>query len=523
MISSATFGAGIDYVALLPVILVALGALGILIADLFLGEQRKPLLNWAACGVLCAALAAELGLWFTRTAQARTTFCVPVPNHPTLSTGLCSYSVDNFSLTLQTVALGGTILVVLMSSRLRQKHSGHSVFGEYHFLILCSLTGALLMAAARDFITMTVALETLSLPAFALVGFGKRAGGEAALKFFLMSVTSTAVMLFGISLVYGVTGSVYFTGINRALSGGPRLPVLAVGIVLTLAGFAFKVSAVPFHFWTPEVYAGAPLPIAAYLSVVSKTAGFAGLILSVETAFSSYLSSVAVLIAVLAALTMTVGNLVALRQSSVVRLLAWSSIGQAGYILVPLSVTGTLHSSAAVGASVGYLVLYAVMNLGAFAIVNLLSVGEGTSHSLADYRGLFRTRPRVALPLAFFLLCLAGLPPGLMGLFAKVAVIRAVIDGGPLWLAVIVAVNIVIGLFYYLRWIALLVTPTPQRASQTGAESETLPQTLPGGLSTTGPIRWTATPLALRLAVLLPFLGAIFFSLYPDPALWLTF
>jgi NADH-quinone oxidoreductase subunit N len=316
------------------------------------------------------------------------------------------------------------------------------------------------------------------------------------------------VMLFGISLVYGVTGSVYFNGINASLShGGPRLPVLAVGIVLTLVGFAFKVSAVPFHFWTPEVYEGAPLPVAAYLSVVSKTAGFAGLILSVEIAFSSYLSSVATLIAVLAALTMTVGNVVALRQSSVVRLLAWSSIGQAGYVLVPLAVTGVLHSSQATGASVGYLVLYAVMNLGAFATVNLLAVGEGTAHHLADYRGLYRTRPRVALPLGFFLLCLAGLPPGLMGLFAKVAVIRAVVDGGPLWLAVIVAVNIVIGLFYYLRWIGLLFAP----ASQPDAQH-------PGS----APIRWVRTPLALRLAVLLPFLGAILFSVYPDPALWLA-
>ena len=508
MFAASAFGsAAIDYVALLPVILVALGALGILVADLFLSDERKPLLNWAACAVLVAALAAELGLWFSRTRQARTTFCVPVPGHLNLTSGLCSYSVDSLSLTLQTVAIGGTILVVLMSSRLRQQHSGHSVFGEYHFLILCSLTGALVMVAARDFITMTVALETLSLPAFALVGFGRLAGGEAALKFFLMSVTSTAVMLFGISLVYGVTGSVYFNGINAALSnGGPRMPVLAVGIVLSLVGFAFKVSAVPFHFWIPEVYEGAPLPVAAYLSVVSKTAGFAGLILSIEIAFSSYLSSVATLIAVLAALTMTVGNVVALRQSSVVRLLAWSSIGQAGYILVPLAVTSVLHSSEAIGASVGYLVLYAVMNLGAFATVNLLAVNEGSAHNLADYRGLYRTRPRVALPLGFFLLCLAGLPPGLMGLFAKVAVIRAVVDGGPLWLAVIVAVNIVIGLFYYLRWIGLLFAPSTTLASS------------PAG----APIRWTRTPLALRLAVLLPFLGAIVFSVYPDPALWLA-
>lgn len=503
----------IDYTGTLPLILVALGALALLMLDLFLPDERKPLLTWSACAVVVAALGSELYLWFTRGTNPRETFCAALQPSPGVAAiRNCSYSVDGYTLTLQTIALGGTLLVILMSSRLKQRHGGHSVFGEYHFLLLSSLVGALLMAAARDFITMTVALETLSLPAFALVGFGKRAGGEAALKFFLMSVASTAVMLFGISLVYGVTGSVYFTAIDLQLHTQPRLPVLAVGIVLTLIGFAFKVSAVPFHFWTPEVYAGAPLPIAAYLSVVSKTAGFAGLIFTVELAFSSYLGSVAVLIAVLAALTMTVGNLVALRQNSVVRLLAWSSIGQAGYVLVPLAVTGELHASAASGASVGYLVLYAVMNLGAFAIVNLLSADEGGSPTLGDYRGLFRTRPRVALPLAFFLLCLAGLPPGLMGLFAKVAVIRAVIDGGPLWLAVILAVNIVIGLFYYLRWIALLFTPAIAPAE--GAEATVRAHV---------PIRWTRTPVALRLAVALPLLGALVFSVYPDPALWLTF
>jgi NADH-quinone oxidoreductase subunit N len=507
------FGEAIDYAAILPPILAGLGALAVLLLDLFLPDERKPLLTWAACAVLAAALGAELYLWFTRTARPRTTFCVPVPGRPGVAGSLCSYSVDSYSLTLQTVTIGGTLLVVLMSSKLRHRHSGHSVFGEYHFLILSSLVGALLMAAARDFISMTVGLETLSLPAFALVGFGKRAGGEAALKFFLMSVASTAVMLFGISLVYGVTGSVYFNAINSVLhNSGTRLPVLAVGIVLTLVGFGFKVSAVPFHFWTPEVYTGAPLPVAAYLSVVSKTAGFAGLIFTVEIAFNSYLASVATLIAVLAALTMTVGNLVALRQNSVVRLLAWSSIGQAGYVLVPLAVTGVLRTGAAAGASVGYLVLYAVMNLGAFAVVNLLSADERIANTLGDYRGLFRTRPRVAVPLAFFLLCLAGLPPGLMGLFAKVAVIRAVVDGGPLWLAVILAVNIVIGLFYYLRWVALLFTPAVEPAAGAAA-----------GNRADVPIRWTRTPVALRLAVALPLLGALVFSVYPDPALWLTF
>jgi NADH-quinone oxidoreductase subunit N len=493
----------IDYTALLPVLLVALGAIAVLVADLFLEREQKRWLSWGTVGILVAALAAETVLWSTHTLVPRSTFCIAgTPSHNAPSAGaLCSYSVDAFTLTLQTLALAATLLVVLMAPR-RFKVP----FGEYHFLVLSSLTGALVLVAARDFITITIALETLSLPAFALVGFGRRAGGEAALKFFLMSIASTAVMLFGISLVYGATGSVFFeqVGIGTARAsalGGPQSPVLAAGIVLTLAGFAFKISAVPFHFWTPEVYAGAPIPVAAYLSVVSKAAGFAGLILTVDLAFHAYLHSIGILIAVLAAVTMTVGNVIALRQRSAVRLLAWSTVAQAGYVLVPLAVT----SSNQVSASVAYLVLYAVMNLGAFAVVSALFGGEdGTSGQpsggeLAAYRGLYRQRPRAAVALAFFLLCLAGLPPGVMGLFAKVAVFKAAVTGNLVWLAAVMAVNVVIALYYYLRWAAVLFA-TPETALT--------------------PLRPRGVPaLAPRIAVGLALVLAVVFSFWPNPAL----
>ncbi len=391
--------------------------------------------------------------------------------------------------------------------------------GEYHFLILCSLTGALVMAAARDFITMTVGLETLSLPAYALVAFGGRArsgkgeatGAEAALKFFLMSVASTAVMLFGISLVYGVTGSVYFADMQAVLHlSGYHASILTTGMVLTLAGFAFKVSAVPFHFWTPEVYSGAPVPVAAYLSVVSKTAGFAGLILTLEIAFRTEIHNLGTLIAILAAITMTLGNVVALRQRSAVRLLAWSTIGQAGYVMVPLAVTkwnGVDLASVPVGqawnlgpavtASVAYLVFYAAMNLGAFGVVSAIGGNLPGGGELADYRSLSSRQPRAAWPLGLFLLCLAGLPPGLMGLFAKVAVFRAVISGGLTWLAVVMAVNVVIALFYYLRWAAALFAPPTTGYRSTLSRS---------------------VPLGPRLAVGLALVITVFFSLYPAPA-----
>jgi len=506
----------IDYAAIIPVLIVGIGALGVLVSDLFLSDRDKPLLPWLTVVVLFIALFAELGLWIGGAAtKPRLTFCLSQQG----AVAGCSYSVDSFSLTIQTLLLAGTLLTVLMAPR-RFKVP----FGEYHFLILCSLTGALVMAAARDFITMTVALETLSLPAYALVGFGRRrsgevTGAEAALKFFLMSVASTAIMLFGISLVYGTTGTVYFAGIEGGLSAsGHHAAILTTGMVLTLAGFAFKISAVPFHFWTPEVYSGAPVPVAAYLSVVSKTAGFAGLILALEIAFRTETHTLGTLIAILAAVTMTLGNLVALRQRSAVRLLAWSTIAQAGYVLVPLAVTtwngvdlsrtpvlvaGDLGP--AVTASVAYLVFYAAMNLGAFGVVSAVGGTLPGGGELADYRSLSSRQPRAAWPLGLFLLCLAGLPPGLMGLFAKVAVFRAVISGGLTWLAVIMAVNVVIALFYYLRWAAALFTPAAPAVEGAAAVPPR------SALS-------RSVPLGPRLAVGLALVVTVFFSLYPAPA-----
>ncbi|MGH3415038.1 MAG: NADH-quinone oxidoreductase subunit N [Actinocrinis sp.] len=504
----------IDYVALLPVFLVAGGALAVLVADLFLPEARKRWLSWATVAVLVAALVAETVLWTSRHGDLpRQTFCLPQY--------ACSYSVDAFSLTLQTLAVAATLLVVLMAPR-RFKVP----FGEYHFLLLCSLAGALVLVAARDFVTITVGLETLSLPAFALVGFGRRAGGEAALKFFLMSIASTAVMLFGISLIYGTTGTVFFGQVSAGLAkvsaaGGPQASVAVTGIVLTLAGFAFKVSAVPFHFWTPEVYAGSPIPVAAFLSVVSKAAGFGGLILTVELAFRPYLHSVGLLIGVLAAVTMTLGNVVALRQRSAVRLLAWSSIAQAGYVMVPLAVSRGTENP--IASSVAYLVLYAVMNLGAFGVVGALfgddsavarDARQPSGGELAAYRGLFRERPRSALALAFFLLCLAGLPPGVMGLFAKVAVFKAAIGGDLVWLAVIMAVNVVIALYYYLRWAAVLFDVALFQAPFLGAPALTVVE---GGPALPRPQAVTA--LAPRLAVGAAFAAAVVFSFWPNPAL----
>lgn len=491
----------IDYSQIAPPLIAGGGALAVLVAELFVPARRKMLVSWLSLAVLAAALVWTAALWPGRVVG---TFCMQVRNVNRAAGPLipaCSYQADRFTLLFQLVTLGGAILVVLMTAASIRRDRLPT--GEFHFLLLCSVTGALVLAASRDLITLTVGLETVSVPAFAMVGLKRWSGksSEAALKFFLVSVASTAVMLFGMSLVYGATGAVQFTAVNYGLAH-PATATSAMhhfallGIALTLIGFAFKVSAVPFHFWTPDTYAGAPIPVAAYLSVVSKAAGFAGLILLLGRAFGPELGHTGPLVAVLAALTMSLGNLVALRQTDAVRLLAWSTVGQAGYILVPLAARDPKDWATYVGASVAYIIMYAAMNLGAFAVVNSVP-----RTSLESYRGLVRTRPLASAALAFFLLCLAGLPPGLMGLFAKVAVFKAATGSHLTWLAVVMAVNVVVALYYYLAWAARMFS-VPDGA------------VVPAGEGVVG-----RSPAALRVAIGLSLAAAVFLSVWPQPAL----
>ncbi|MGZ4593316.1 MAG: NADH-quinone oxidoreductase subunit N [Actinomycetes bacterium] len=442
----------IDYAAIAPPLVVALVGLATLVLDAFFTDRRRQLSGWIAAAGLVVATALLLPL----TDHTRRTFCVPGGGRSGLDLASCSYVVDNLTLAFQVLVLVGALVVVLLS--LDTVRDSQLPAGEYYFLLLMSVAGAVTLAASRDIVTLVVALEVVSLPAFALVALPRYDGraSEAALKLFLVSVVSTAVMLFGLSLVYGVTGAVHLDRIATALSNpDARNAALTLGVALSIAGFAFKVAAVPFHFWAPDTYVGAPVPVAAYLSVVSKAAGFVGLALLLTRGFAPYADVWAPLIAVLAALTMTVGNLAALRQRHAVRLLAWSSIAQSGYILVPLGAAGKGDIERVLPATVAYALAYAVMNLGAFAVVTLVGRHRPTNR-LKDYRGLGRTEPLTAFALAFALACLAGLPPGLLGLFAKVVVFQAPVEQGTGWLAVVMAVNVVIGLYYYLAWAALL-------------------------------------------------------------------
>lgn len=445
----------VDYAAIAPVLVLALGALVVLVADLLVPARVSAASRGRLAGVVTVSSSlVALALVVpaaSRLPGARATFCVP-PDASGLPS--CSFVLDSLAVPLWVLILAGTAVVALLS--MGTVATEELPAAEHYFLLLSASAGALTLAASRDLLSLIVALEVLSLPAIALVALRRTAvAAEAALKFFLLSVVSTAVTLFGAALVYGATGAVHLDRIGIALSGpGGDLSVAAAGVLLTLTGFAFKVAAVPFHAWAPETYAGAPVPVAAYLSVVSKAGGFAGLLLLLTFGFAPYAEVWAPLLAGLAAVTMTVGNLVALRQTDAVRVLAWSSIAQSGFILAPLA-AGAGNLLSARSATLAYLLAYAVMNLAAFTVVAV--VGRYRPRlAVRDFRGLARTEPLTAAALAFALACLAGLPPGLLGLFAKVAVFGPPIEVGSIWLAVIMAVNVAIGLAYYLPWAASL-------------------------------------------------------------------
>lgn len=452
----------VDWVAVAPAVAVAATALIVLLADLWLPRRRAGALTVAGVGGVLVGLVFVVLQW----GESRATFCVTSADGAVTS---CSYVVEQLTLVFQGVILVGTLVVLLLAHAETSAPDARLPGGETGFLVLASATGALVLAAGRDLATILVALELVSLPAFALVGLRRRdrRDAEAALTFFVVSVVSVAVMIYGISLVYGATGALHLDRIAAALADPEmRTPVATAGVVLTLVGLAFKIGAVPFHFWVPDTYSGAPVVVAAYLSVVSKAAGLVGLIVVVSRGFPDYADIWGPVVAALAVATMTIGNVAALRQRTAIRLLAWSSVAHAGYLLVPLGVAAAGVTGdelrTALSATVAYLCIYAAVNLAAFGVVAIVS-RRYPGASLEEFRGLVHSRPASAVVLGFALVALAGLPPGVAGLWAKVVVIDAAVTGGAGWLAVAVAVNTVIGLVYYLRWTVLLFASVPDR------------------------------------------------------------
>jgi NADH-quinone oxidoreductase subunit N len=441
----------IDQTALLPAYCAAGTALLPLLADLVAPGRRAVVAASAALGTVATGVAAvRVGR-----GPVRQTFC---------ATG-CSYVADHRAALLATLFAALTLVVVALSVAHRRP-------GEFYFLLGCSMTGGVVLGYTRDLVSLVVAVETLTLPLYPLVGMRPRdrASAEGAVTFFVVSVVSTAVTLLGAALLYASTGALHFGQLSAALGSAPRTPLLSAGAVLVVAGLTFKVAAVPFHAWAPSTYDGAPVPVAAYLSTASKLGGVVAILYVAVDALGPALDVVGPALAVLAALTMTVGNLGALRQTRMVRLLAWSSVAQAGYLLAPLGALALARGrtpealTTVVAATVGYTVFYVILEVGAFgAVVALRGADDGGG--IAEYRGAARRSPWATGVFTLAVIGLAGLPPGLAGLFAKVVVVRALLSAGSAWLAVVVAVNAVLGLAYYVPAVAALFAPAEPGAA----------------------------------------------------------
>ena len=439
----------VDYHALAPEFILAATLVVVLLVDLA-SERNRPLLGTISGIGLLASMVPVL------------TLAVDGADRLALS-GNGGYVVDNFSLLLKAVFLISAYVVVLMSTNYVAE--GDYYEGEYYFLLLSSVLGMVVMASSRDLITIFIALETLSIPAYMLAAWRKRdaKSNEAGLKYYLMGVFATAIMLYGMSLIYGATNATVLTDIGAAL-GDETKPLVTLGIVFCVVGFAFKVSAVPFHTWAPDTYEGAPTPVTAFLSVSSKTGGFVAIMSLVFVGFFDQRDVWQPMFWVLAVLTMTVGNLIALRQTNIVRLFAYSSVAQAGYMLAPLAVAGQLETEQqSLSATIIYLVIYAAMNLGAFAII--ITVARKTrSGEIDSFNGLFEYAPGLTVMMTAFLFALAGIPP-LAGWFAKFQVFYATANAGTgagYVMALFIGLNSVIALFYYARIAqAMWMAPAP--------------------------------------------------------------
>ncbi len=480
----------VDWVAVGPVLGPAVGALLLLAFDAAVGSAR-PVARRVFDQIAVASLVA--GLILTAQRSGRETFCS--------SPGQCSYVASTLTLTLQVLVLGAALVCLLLTIGLRQRPPRT----ELHVLLLAATAGACALAGARDYASLAVALELASLPAVGLVALQRDSrGAEAGLKLLMTSVVSFSLLALGIALLYASTGSLYL-GAPVSTALGDLSAVHGVGVALVVAGAAFKLSLVPFHLWTPDTYAGAPLPVAAFLSTVSKVAGLTAVVLVLALGAPDV--GWAAPIGVLAALTMTVGNLVALRQLTAVRLLAWSTVAQAGWVVLPLAgATDAGRLPDAVSASLGSLLAYVVASLAAFGVVVRVAEQhpDGARHDLSAYAGLWRRQPVLALVLGFALLCLAGLPPGVMGVVAKVVAIVPVVGAQAWGLVAVAVVNVVLGVAVYLRWAARLVqasdvapasaqTPVAHRlALALGAGGCVALSVLPAlvaGLLTGGPLR----------------------------------
>jgi NADH-quinone oxidoreductase subunit N len=425
---------------------ITLAVFAILVILLDLGVKQKAVLRSVSLAGLVIAGGVSLVMWGG--------------SYPALFNNMLA--VDNFALFFKLLFVGIAFLVILASTDYVAKFSRFQ--GEYYALILLSTLGMMLMAATADLISLYIALELTSISLYVLVGFLKdRKSTEASLKYLLLGALSSAILLYGMALIFGFTGKTQLGEIAQVLQAmSPQSllasPALLMGIVLLIAGFGFKIAAVPFQMWVPDVYEGAPTTVTAYLSVASKAAGFAIILRIFSSAFDiPWLSqNWGMIFAVLAVASMIIGNVVAIPQTNIKRMLGYSSIAQAGYLMVGLATFGFAPASVILGQSgiIFFLTSYALTNLGAFIAITAIS-SKLDSDEIADYAGMGRRAQVLALALTFCLISLIGMPPA-AGFMAKFYIFSAAVQNHLLWLVVIAVFNSVISAYYYLRVVKVM-------------------------------------------------------------------
>jgi len=439
-----------DFYTILPLTILTTWACVLLLIDLFIPKDRKSIT------ALLSALGLALTLGFTLSQIGREV------------TGFSGMVVlDGFSTFVNALLLVSGLFGIALAYGYVKRMGIER--GEYYTLLLFSVTGMMLMAQATDLIIVFLALELLSIPLYVLAAFARPnvESEEAGIKYFLLGAFSTGFVVYGIVLIFGATGSTNLAAIFGSASNGTSGLLLTIGAALVLIGFGFKVAAVPFHMWTPDVYQGAPSAVTAFMSSGAKIAGFAALLRVFATAFPSIAVDMTDVFWALAALTMILGNVVAISQTNIKRLLAYSSIAHAGYILMAFVPYGNPDvAPVSIAAGLFYLVSYAVTNFGAWGVVIALERSEGRGLNIADYAGLAKRHPALAAAMTVFMLSLIGLPPTI-GLIGKFYLFRAVIDGGFYGLAVIGVLTSLISAFYYLRVVVTMYMrdgePTTER------------------------------------------------------------
>ncbi len=451
-----------------PVLVLAISAMFLVLAESFsLGTHRTFLRSLAVAGCLLAAVVAGV-LWSKIGDTPRS-----------LMGGMLV--ADKFGMFFVVLVSVIAAFTAMQSAEYLQEHDFE--IGEYYCVLLLSTTGMAILAMSADLVTVFLGIETMSIGAYVLVASRRRSkrSGEAAMKYFLMGAFATGFLLYGIALVYGATGTTDLKTIFANVDAVASSPLLVTGILLLVTAFAFKVAAFPFHMWTPDAYEGAPAPVTGFMAAGVKAAAFAGIVRVLPDTFGGEIMPYgtmgwASILAVLAALTMTIANVAALRQENVKRMLAYSSIAHAGTMLVAVTAMGVGAGAPARHALLYYLVAYSLTTMGAFAVIVWIGRRGDERPLVEDWAGLSSTHPGAALAMTVFMLSLGGIPP-LAGFFGKFYVFKAAMqshDNQLMWLVIVGVLNSVISIFYYLRMVTTMYFKEPVRVGKSLKSAPTI-------------------------------------------------